>query len=218
MNGANKVKVFLLFLGDAIMLYASLFAALFIRYQNAFYFEFVRDHALPFTVVFVLWLILFYIAGLYDLRRLRNNLDFIKTLFLTLVINAVIAVLLFYLIPAFGITPKTNLLIFIVIFAVVEIFWRRVANRWMTFGEAPNKIVLVGNGFVAEEVKKAITRIPSLAMSSKRNSAKSGHMPHPMKFGRQPKRAGSTWLSYRTSSSVTAGSCALSTNFLAAAS
>ena len=54
--------------------------------------------------------------------------------------------LLFYLIPAFGIAPKTNLLIFIVIFAVIEMFWRRLLNRAMAFGEAPNKVLIIGDG------------------------------------------------------------------------
>jgi exopolysaccharide biosynthesis polyprenyl glycosylphosphotransferase len=152
----NRFKVFLFFLGDAIALYVGLFVMLFIRYGSGFYKAFEDFHALPFTVVFILWLILFYIAGLYDLRRLRNNLDFIKTLFLALAINVIIAVLLFYLVPAFGIAPKTNLLLFIIIFAVIEMFWRRFANRSMTFGEAPNKVLMVGNGPVSEELKKAI--------------------------------------------------------------
>ena len=105
-------------------------------------------------IIFVLWIIVFYIAGLYDLRRLRNNLDFLKTLFLCLGVNAALAILLFYLIPAFGIAPKTNLLLFIVIFAVIEIFWRRFLNRAMTFGEAPNKVLMIGDGAIGDRDKK----------------------------------------------------------------
>lgn len=156
MNFANKLKIFLFFVGDAIVLYLSLFLTLLIRYGMGFYEQFLDTHVGPFSIVFILWLVLFYIAGLYDLRRLRNNLTFIKTLFLALAINAVIAALLFYLTPAFGIAPKTNLLIFIIIFAILEIFWRRAANRWMSFGEAPNKVLMVGNGPVAAELKTAI--------------------------------------------------------------
>ena len=162
MQGANKLKVFLLLVGDVVVLYVSLFGTLLIRYRASFYAEFLKDHAFAFSVIFVLWILLFYVSGLYDLRRLRNNLDFIKTLLLTLAVNAVLAALLFYLVPAFGITPKTNLLIFTVIFAIAEIFWRRGANRWMTFGEAPNKAILVGSGIVAEEVKRVVREAPQL--------------------------------------------------------
>jgi exopolysaccharide biosynthesis polyprenyl glycosylphosphotransferase len=167
MNSAHKLKIFLFFVGDAIALYASLFLTLIIRYGSGYYEQFEDVHVFPFTVVFVLWLILFYVAGLYDLRRLRNNLDFIKILFLSIAINAMIAVVLFYLIPAFGIAPKTNLLIFTVIFAIIEVFWRRAANRWMTFGEAPNKVLIVGNGPVAAEIKATIRDNPQLGYALK---------------------------------------------------
>ena len=167
MNSANNLKVFLFFVGDAVVLYASLFLALLIRYGAAFYDQFLTSHVGPFSIIFVLWLILFYIAGLYDLRRLRNNLNFIKTLFLALALNAILAALLFYLIPAFGIAPKINLLLFVIVFAIIEIIWRRAANRWMSFGDAPNKVLMVGNGPVSLELKTAIKENPQLGYEIK---------------------------------------------------
>ncbi|HVN26428.1 MAG TPA: sugar transferase [Candidatus Paceibacterota bacterium] len=158
----NRFKIFLFVVGDAVALYLGLFLTLFIRYGADFYGEFLDAHALPFTVVFALWLVLFYVSGLYDLRRLRNNLDFIKTLFLAVAVNAVIAVLLFYLVPAFGIAPKTNLLIFIAVFAVVEIAWRRLANRLMTFGESPNRVLVIGDGPAVDDVTRTIRENPQL--------------------------------------------------------
>jgi exopolysaccharide biosynthesis polyprenyl glycosylphosphotransferase len=167
MDSGNKLKSFLFFVADVAALYAGLFIALLIRYGARFYAQFVDAHALPFTIIFVLWIIVFYIAGLYDLRRLRNNIDFVKTLFLCLGINAALSVLLFYLIPAFGIAPKTTLLIFIVVFAVIEIFWRRFLNRAMTFGEAPNKVLMIGDDAIAREIKKTIAENPQLGYAIK---------------------------------------------------
>jgi FlaA1/EpsC-like NDP-sugar epimerase len=117
-------------LGDVVALYVALLLALWLRYGGMFYQELVRHHVGPFTVAFVIWLIVFYVAGLYDLRRLRNNIDFIKTLALCLVMNAFIATLLFYLIPAFGIAPKTNLFIFIIIFAIIGSPFNNYPNRF----------------------------------------------------------------------------------------
>jgi exopolysaccharide biosynthesis polyprenyl glycosylphosphotransferase len=167
MDFGNKLKVFLFFVADVAALYAALFIALVIKYGDGFYTQFLDAQAVPFTIIFVLWIIIFYIAGLYDLRGLRNNIDFIKTLFLCIGINGAIAVLLFYLIPAFGIAPKTNLLLFIVIFAIVEIFWRRFLNRAMAFGGAPNKTLLIGDGAIADEVKKTIAENPQLGYAIK---------------------------------------------------
>src|SRR5208283_2841563 len=106
----SKATILLLFLGDIVALYAGLLLTLLLRYGGGFYQEFLDVHAAPFTIIFIPWLLVFYIAGLYDLRRLRNNIDFLKTLALSLIANAVIAILLFYLVPSFGIAPKTNLL------------------------------------------------------------------------------------------------------------
>jgi exopolysaccharide biosynthesis polyprenyl glycosylphosphotransferase len=158
----SKAKTFFLLLGDIVVLYAALLLALWLRYGAAFYDEFMRHHAGPFTVIFALWLIVFYIAGLYDLRRLRNDLEFLKTLFLTLVVNAFLAIILFYLVPAFGIAPKTNLLIFLAVFAIVEILWRRGFNRLAGRGDSPNRVLLVGDGALADEIENAIRENPQL--------------------------------------------------------
>ena len=120
MNDANRTKVFFLFIGDVAALYASLFLTLILRYDGDFYYQLMQYHALPFTLVFGLWIVVFYISGLYDLRRLRNNFEFLGTFAIVLLLNAVTAIIFFYLIPIFGITPKTNLFLVIGFFAVIE--------------------------------------------------------------------------------------------------
>jgi len=167
MNLANKTKVVALLLGDVIALYFSLFVTLLARYGNDFYGQFTNRHFLPFTIIFPFWLIIFYIAGLYDLRRLRNNLEFIKILWLAIFINAVIAVFFFYLLPIFIITPKTNLFLFAVIFAILEMLWRRWFNLLASSGEAPNKVLLVGNGETAAVIRETISANPQLGYEIK---------------------------------------------------
>lgn len=162
MSSSSGMKNFFLFLGDVIALYASLLVMLVLRYGTGLYRQFVDIHAVPFTVIFVIWLVIFYIAGLYDLRRLRNNVDFLKTLALATAIGAAFAVLLFYFIPAFGITPKTNLFLFLLIFIVIETVWRRAANNILSAGEAPNRVVLIGDGAIAEEIAATIRENPQL--------------------------------------------------------
>ncbi len=162
MGAGNRLKSFLFFLADAAALYAALFITLILRYGAHWFEEFDDAHAFPFTIIFILWIAVFYIAGLYDLRRLRNSFDFLKTLFLSNSVSAAVAVLLFYLIPAFGIAPKTNLVIFIIIFTVIEIFWRRFLNRAMAFGEAPNRVLFVGDGAAGDEVKRTVRENPQL--------------------------------------------------------
>src|SRR5579862_8425303 len=149
----NNLKVFFLFIGDVVALYAALFLALIIRYQNGYFDQFVNVHAIPFMVIFIFWILIFYIAGLYDLRRLRNNLDFIKTLWLAIVTSVIVSILIFYAVPGFGIAPKTNLFIFAIVFVVIETLWRRAFNRSVSRGESPNRVLLIGNG-AAEEIAR----------------------------------------------------------------
>jgi len=152
---SNKLKIFFLLLGDLAVLYVSLLVALLIRYGGDFYVEFVDVHFVPFTIIFIPWILIFFIAGLYDLRRLRNNIEFVKMLAASIAVSAFVAVMVFYLIPIFGIAPKTNLFIFFAVFAILEILWRRLFNRAASGGEAPNRVLLIGDG-AARELELAV--------------------------------------------------------------
>lgn len=146
----NKSKISFLVIGDIIALYAALFVTLVVRYSHDWFNQFEDIHATPFSIIFVVWLIIFFIAGLYDLRRLRDNLEFVKTLWLAILTSAIVSTIIFYIIPAFGIAPKTNLLIFVVIFGIIETLWRRGFNRSASSGSIPNRVLLIGNDGTAE--------------------------------------------------------------------
>ena len=132
------MKKITLFLLDLIALYASLIITLFIRYRsntkefNALF----EPHLISFSVIFIVWLVVFYIAGLYDQRNFRNTAQFYSGFFRTISVAGAVSVIFFYLIPIFGITPKTNLFIFIVIFTLLE-----SANRYLF-----NNVILIGVG------------------------------------------------------------------------
>ncbi|MDP2598719.1 MAG: sugar transferase [Candidatus Liptonbacteria bacterium] len=167
MNLRSKSRRILLLMGDIIALYLGLFATLIIRYGNDFYGRFIDLHFLPFTFIFAVWIVIFYIAGLYDIQRLRNNLDFFKIFGLTLSVNAIFAILFFYLIPVFGITPKTNLFIFIAVFATIELYWRHFWNQTLARGAAPNRVLVVGNGNTVGTILKAIAENPQFGYEVK---------------------------------------------------
>lgn len=136
-------RVGILVSGDVLMLYASLFLTLVLRYGENFYFQFINFHLIPFTVIFALWILVFYISGLYDIRHLKNTLEFIKNLNLTMTMSAALTVFLFYFVKAFIITPKTNLFIFLIIFSVLEISWRKKFSSLTSSIEPPNKLIIV---------------------------------------------------------------------------
>jgi len=155
-----RIKVAFLVAGDIVALYLALIVALGLRYGNRLADQFIGSHLGPFTIVFPFWLLVFYVAGLYDLPRLRNNLDFLKTLALTLGVNTLITVALFYLVPTLGITPKMNLLIFIVVFATIESLWRRTFNIRASFRDGLNRVALLDGGPRAKECHRVLRLNP----------------------------------------------------------
>jgi len=69
----QKIKYFILFLGDIVVLYLSLWLTLLLRYQQSVSIERWQTHFLPFSFIFVVWLLIFYISGIYSLNIAKNN-------------------------------------------------------------------------------------------------------------------------------------------------
>ncbi len=154
------MRKFTLFWMDVILLYASLLAMLSIRYDEDFSFQY-HTHLTPFLLIFTLWLVIFFIANLYDPRMFRNTIHFYSALFQTIAIAAVISISFFYLIPVFGITPKTNLLIFILIFSGLETLGRSAFNG-IVETKFKKSTVIVGHNEQAQEVAQFIRNHPQL--------------------------------------------------------
>lgn len=115
MRVINTKEPVILLIGDILVLGASLWATLFIRYQELPSSVIWGTNIGPFLIVFALWISIFYVAGLYEKHTtiLKNKLPTI--LFNAHIIASLFAAVFFYIIPFFSITPKTILFIFIVI-------------------------------------------------------------------------------------------------------
>src|SRR3989344_5579079 len=108
---SHSAETFFLFLGDILILYVSLFVTLLIRYgASPFHFkQMFLLHMVPFSILFILWALVFFIAGLYEKHTLFLQKQLPQLLSRAIVVNVFIAVLFFYFIPALKITPKGNL-------------------------------------------------------------------------------------------------------------
>lgn len=155
----NRFESGILFLGDIVVFYASLWAALLLRHLEVPAFELWELHATPFTIIFVVWVFVFFVAGLYEKHTtmLKSRLPHI--VFRAQVTNGAIAVLFFFLIPYFNITPKTVLFLYLVISFLFIVFWRqtlfsRVARR------APQNAVLIASGREMRELFEEVNENP----------------------------------------------------------
>jgi sugar transferase (PEP-CTERM system associated) len=160
-------KIFLLF-GDIIILYASLAMTLFFRYWPEIPSAALQKHLLPFGIIYFIWLLIFYISGLYDLNLAKNTLLFYSTLLRSIIISASLAVIFFYLIPFFGITPKTNLALDILISTFLIYLWRQIFNLLIKSPGLLNNVLIIGQNKETEQLIAYIKGNPQLGYRIKK--------------------------------------------------
>ena len=150
---------------DICALYGALILTLFIRYGGNFGEQF-NLHFVPFLFIFAIWLVIFYITNLYDPNHLRNGLNFYANLLRAGLFASAISVSFFYLIPIFSITPKTNLAIFIGLFAGIVTVSRTLSNRVNAIGYK-KPLLIVGVNPQTLELAKFIEENPQLGYKLK---------------------------------------------------
>ncbi|MBM4177680.1 hypothetical protein FJ208_02680, partial [Candidatus Gribaldobacteria bacterium] len=121
-----KARQFILITGDILLAYLALFLTLTLRYFGNYSPAILNAHLIPFSIIYFFWLICFYIFGLYNLTGLKQPTELFKRMSKTFSTSLLLALAFFYLIPYFGITPKRNLFIVLLIFALLVYFWRKI--------------------------------------------------------------------------------------------
>ena len=158
-----KIKKGLLIIGDILVLYLALRITLIIRlgFQSS---TLVWQKLLfPFTIIYLIWLIVFYIFGLYDLNLAKNTLVFYTALIKSLVLCGFLAAALFYFTPfLFGITPKTILFLNLIIFFILFSLWRHIYNLFVKFFAFSNNLLIIGENPHSLELIKIINSNPQL--------------------------------------------------------
>ncbi|MDO8522230.1 MAG: sugar transferase [bacterium] len=119
-----KREYVILLTGDVLVFVISLWLALALRYLELPNRGFFLQHLTPFTILFIAWIAVFFLAGLYGkhTRLFRNRLPSI--ILYVQAINISIAALFFFLIPFFGIAPKTLLLLYLAVSCPLIFYWR----------------------------------------------------------------------------------------------
>lgn len=148
----SRFKQIILIIGDIISLYTALIITLWLRYGKLFYAELIGYHIKPFTILFIVWIIIFYIADLYNLQTLKNDFEFKKRFWYTIFLNIIISALFFYSLPDFEIAPKTNLGIFLIIFGGLSYLWRQIYNLMLFKTGTVSRVLLIGSNKTAEEL------------------------------------------------------------------
>jgi FlaA1/EpsC-like NDP-sugar epimerase len=148
-----KKETFVLFLGDIIFFFLSLWLSLFLRYGHFPSKALLYIHLIPFSILFAVWLVVFFIAGLYEKHTLILKGKLPSAIFNTQLINSVVAVAFFYIIPYFGITPKTVLFIYLIVSFFLILFWRLYGTLIFGRRRGPRQsAILIGTGNEMKEL------------------------------------------------------------------
>lgn len=153
-----RFKQILFLIGDLILLVASLYLTLLIRNRQIPDSTSWLAHLQLFLPVFAVLIITFYVTKLYNLYSAFNFQRFLTNTLQSLFIVGVFSLALFYLYPHNNLTPKTNLILFWVIFVTLFLIWRGIFNWTLKNHITPLKVVSVGYNAQLEELIKLTER------------------------------------------------------------
>lgn len=155
-----RTRQLMLAIGDIVSLIIAFYLMIFIRFGGDFS-SARKLHDGPFFVLFILWLVILFIFDLYDIRKVNPNPRNIGRLALAFVVNIAVGVILFYIFPYFGITPKITLLISGIIGFVLIASWRRLFYKIFT-SFLTRSIILIGDSPAIRLFAETIGSNPAL--------------------------------------------------------
>ncbi|OHA80473.1 MAG: hypothetical protein A2675_03945 [Candidatus Yonathbacteria bacterium RIFCSPHIGHO2_01_FULL_51_10] len=159
MSSINKIEPLILLLGDLILFYAALWSALFLRHFEVPDSDLLVRHAIPFSYLFGAWVVVFFIAGLYEKHTTLFRSKLPSILLYAQTVNSFIAAVVFYLVPAFGIAPKTILFIYLIISWGYIFFWRTTALPLFA-ARRRQSALLIGSGSEMHDLKHEVNANP----------------------------------------------------------
>lgn len=151
MRSVRTRELLLLFVGDALFLLAALYLTLLVRYLSLPSAQLLEAHFIPFSFLFLIWLLIFFIAGLYDQHTMIFRARLPERIFRVQLGNVVLAALFFFAVPFFGITPKTNLILYLLISFGLIAAWR-IALVPALLRRERRQALLIGGGSEFKEL------------------------------------------------------------------
>jgi len=149
-QAGQYVKRLSLIAGDLVVFQLALVLTVTIRHGG---FDRVQWNlnAWPFFLLSLLWVVSFFIVGLYDLSPSQEPIRLLRTYLEGMIVNLGIALGFFYLIPVFGIAPRTILFLQFSMALLLGYFWRLCFGKLVLTKLAPGRVAYVGP---AEDVRE----------------------------------------------------------------
>lgn len=165
MTPGGKNTPTLLFFGDIVVFALSLWLTLLVRYLTLPSETLLTSHFAAFFPLFVIWLLVFYMAGLYGKRVILFKSRLFGIILRTQILNIILAALIFFFASGLALQPKTNLLLYLIISLGLILAWRLVVFPKVTKPASRDRAVLIGEGPEAEELVKEVNGNARYAMT-----------------------------------------------------
>lgn len=157
------IRKLIILLSDVAILYVSLALTLILRYGFQKLPETLPVHLMPFSFIFIVWLLIFYLSDFYQEKSLKTTYSFAQKFSLIIIICVAVSFILFYLFDLFfKLTPKTNLFIFAVVFGVLDFFWRFLLAKISILSGWKRKILIIGDSPIIEEINGYLKAHPQI--------------------------------------------------------
>lgn len=160
MTYGRRYALALLFLGDLVVFCLSLLLTLVLRYTGLPSEDILEAYIGAFSILFIVWLLVFYMAGLYSKQVLLYRSGVAQAILRTQIFNIILAALLFFFAPGIGIAPKTSLAIYLVISLLCIFMWRLWIFPKLSKPVARERAALLGQGPEVEELVHEVNSNP----------------------------------------------------------
>lgn len=151
MGNLIKKEAIILFFGDIFFFVFSLWLSLYIRFFEMPTWDRFETHLIPFSILFIVWFLVYFIAGLYEKHTLILKGKLPSIIFNAQVVNSIFAIAFFYAFPVFGITPKTILFAYLLVSFICMLMWRLYGSIFFSKNER-QPALLIGSGSEMKEL------------------------------------------------------------------
>lgn len=151
---------FLLFSGDIIAFAVSLYLTLWLRYGVLPVALTLLPYVAPFSLLFAFWILVFYSSGLYSKRLSLFPSRLPDALLRTQLANILFAAVFFFLVPSFGIAPKTILVLYLIVSLALILAWRLLLYPRLSVRRSRERAILLARGEEADELFNEVNGNP----------------------------------------------------------
>ncbi|MCX6747909.1 MAG: sugar transferase [Candidatus Nomurabacteria bacterium] len=156
-------RTWLIYFGDFVSFTASLALILFLRYGSLAFETEATKHFYPFIILYLAWVLIFYLFGLYDLFKIKPTIPHLRQFGIAILLCFAVGALFFYFVPIFGIAPKTNLIYQMVSFGLLSFLFRRIVYMLYS-SQIVRPAILVGKTSYLNELHATIDTNPQVGL------------------------------------------------------